>query len=103
MGTLKLHMPLLVRNSVGNANASINQPVDCGLRPTVKNLVTSQGNVVGEVNMHHDNQYLYVEVTAAGGQCLTGIQLQVATELAGIPQVEGVPVPRRIRAGCLFQ
>ena len=93
IGTLKLHLPMLVRNSVGNVAASINQPVDCGLRPVVRNLVTSQGNVVGEVNMHHDSQFLYVEVTAAGGQCLSGIQLQVATELAGIPQVDGVPVP----------
>ena len=93
VGTMKLHLPMLVRNSVGNVAASINQPADCGLMPVVKNLVTGDGSVVGEVNMHHDSQFLYVDITAAGGQCLTGIQLQVATDLAGIPQVDGIPQP----------
>ena len=90
VGPLKVYLPMLV---VQNNAAPINQPVDWCMRPLVKNLVTSDGGVVGGVRMHHDSEFLYVEVTAAGGQCLKGIQLQVATDLAGIPQVDGVPVP----------
>ena len=51
---------------------------------------------VGEVNVEHDGNYLYVEYkvyTHWGGYCLLETNLHVATTLEGIPQANGNPLP----------
>ncbi len=92
LGNARLFLPMMVSHRAVSLFASVEEPPLCGWRPSTVDLVTGAGDtVVGSVTIRNDTENIYIEFTAASGQCLAATQAHVATSLEGIPMANGSP------------
>src|SRR5512139_644942 len=61
--------------------------------PFITDLIAGQHTVVGSIKIWNDADFIYVKYETISPYCLMETHLAIASDLSGIPQANGNPIP----------